>query len=65
MKQQQFDEPKMLKLRVWEPMELEISDVSVYGRTPANQLMWRISHLGGGFKYFFFLPLPGEMIHFD
>ena len=21
--------------------------------------------LGGGFKYFLFSPLPGEMIHFD
>ena len=23
------------------------------------------SILGGGFKYFLFSPLPGEMIHFD
>ena len=22
-------------------------------------------YLGGGFKYFLFLPLPGEMIQFD
>ena len=23
------------------------------------------NYLGGGFKYFLFLPLPGEMIQFD
>ena len=25
----------------------------------------RVSFLGGGFKYFLFSPLPGEMIQFD
>ena len=39
-----------------------------YADTPSN--LWsedreEKSTLGGGFKYFFFSPLPGEMIQFD
>ena len=26
---------------------------------------FQLIQLGGGFKYFLFLPLPGEMIQFD
>ncbi len=26
---------------------------------------WKATKLGGGFEYFLFSPLPGEMIHFD
>ncbi len=30
-----------------------------------NQKIQKIGGLGGGFKYFFFSPLLGEMIQFD
>ena len=35
---------------------------------PPSQHHWkktRQANLGGGFKYFLFSPLPGEMIQFD
>ncbi len=31
----------------------------------SDEQMSRNGNLGGGFKYFLFSPLPGEMIQFD
>ena len=36
----------------------------VVGCSPVEGF-WRKKILGGGFKYFLFSPLPGEMIQFD
>ena len=33
--------------------------------TPKSRVITPVTHLGGGFKYFLFSPLPGEMIQFD
>ena len=30
-----------------------------------GDICYVIQYLGGGFKYFLFSPLPGEMIQFD
>ena len=35
------------------------------GANDLEQGLSKISSLGGGFKYFLFSPLPGEMIQFD
>ena len=44
-----------------------IPTIHFQGRLLAVSFRGRVLHLllGGGFKYFLFLPLPGEMIQFD
>ena len=38
---------------------------SIYGSLRCFDTFARLLLLGGGFKYFLFSPLPGEMIQFD
>ena len=53
-----------VRLLLGKPVEFtNVIDSYVFCRSPHQHQ--QISPLGGGFKDFLFLPLPGEMIQFD